>query len=191
MNILIDKLPTKIKVNENIYNINYDYKTIIKILMAFEDNELTHNEQLHILITNLYKEQPLKEDMLEAIRKGIKFIDGGTEDVEEATKKRIYSFKKDGNYIFSGINQTHHIDLSDKVNLHWWVFLSLFMDMSSDCTFGELVYYRKRKNEGKLTKEEKANYNKIKKLVELEESNAKVSNEKSEFLNTWKKLNKK
>lgn len=191
MNILIDKLPTKIKVNENIYNINYDYKTIIKILMAFEDNELTHNEQLHILITNLYKEQPLKEDMLEAIRKGIKFIDGGTEDEEESTKKRVYSFKKDGNYIFSGINQTHHIDLSDKVNLHWWVFLSLFMDMSSDCTFGELVYYRKRKNEGKLTKEEKANYNKIKKLVELDESNAKVSNEKSEFLNTWKKLNKK
>lgn len=191
MNVLTDKLPTKIKVNENIYNINYDYKTIIKILMAFEDNELTYNEQLHILISNLYKEQPLNEDMLEAIKKGIKFIDGGTENVEETTKKRIYSFKKDGNYIFSGINQTHHIDLSDKVNLHWWVFLSLFMDMSSDCTFGELVYYRKRKNEGKLTKEEKANYNKIKKLVELDESNAKVSNEKSEFLNTWKKLNKK
>ena len=191
MNVLTDKLPTKIKVNENIYNINYDYKTIIKILMAFEDNELTYNEQLHILISNLYKEQPLNEDMLEAIKKGIKFIDGGTENVEETTKKRIYSFKKDGNYIFSGINQTHHIDLSEKVNLHWWVFLSLFMDMSSDCTFGELVYYRKRKNEGKLTKEEKTNYNKIKKLIELEESNAEVFKEKSEFLNTWKKLNKK
>lgn len=192
-NILTDKLPTKIKVNDNVYNINYDYKTIINIILAFEDKELTNNEQIYILLKSLYKDEILQKDIVEAVKKGIKFIDGGI-DVnanEEIKVKRTYSFKKDGNYIFSGINQTHHINLSENENMHWWVFLSLFMDMSDDCTFGELVYYRKRKNENKLTKEEKEQYKKIKKLVDLDEKDETSMQARKEFFNRFRELNKK
>ena len=42
------------------------------------------------------------------------------------------------------------------------------MDMSENCMFGELTYYRTRKNEGKLTAEEKKNYQKIKDIVDLD-----------------------
>lgn len=191
MNILTDKLPTKIKVNNTIYDINYDYKTIVNILIAFEDSELTTNEQIYIMLKNLYKEEIPLEDMQEAVEKGIKFIDGGKMEDTNIKEKRIYSFKKDGNYIFSGINQTHHIDLSEKVNLHWWVFLSLFMDMSSDCTFGELVYYRKRKNENKLTKEEKEQYKKIKKLVDLDYVDEESIKARKDFLDKYRENNKK
>ena len=48
MNILTDKLPTKIRVNENVYDINYDYKTALKTLMAFEDDELTQSEKCYL-----------------------------------------------------------------------------------------------------------------------------------------------
>lgn len=193
MNVLTDKLPTKIKVNDNIYNINYDFRTVINIILAFEDKELTNAEQVYIMIKNLYKEELLSEDRMEAMKKALKFIDGGTEpELENDIKpKRIYSFKKDGNYIFSGINQTHHINLSENENMHWWVFLSFFMDMSTDCTFGELVYYRKRKNENKLTKEEKEQYKKIKKLVDLDEKDKVSSQAKKEFLDKFRELNKK
>lgn len=193
MNVLIDKLPTKIKVNDNIYNINYDFRIVINIILAFEDKELTNTEQVYIMIKNLYKEEVRPEDRMEAMKKALKFIDGGTEpELENDIKpKRIYSFKKDGNYIFSGINQTHHINLSENENMHWWVFLSFFMDMSTDCTFGELVYYRKRKNENKLTKEEKEQYKKIKKLVDLDEKDKVSSQAKKEFLDKFRELNKK
>lgn len=193
MNVLIDKLPTKIKVNDNIYNINSDFRTIINIILAFEDKELTNNEQVYIMLKNLYKEEVRQEDTYEAMKKALKFIDGGIEpELENDIKpKRIYSFKKDGNYIFSGINQTHHINLSENENMHWWVFLSFFMDMSTDCTFGELVYYRKRKNENKLTKEEKEQYKKIKKLVDLDEKDKMSSQVKKEFLDKFRELNKK
>ena len=170
MNILTSALPKKIKVKDNIYDINYDYRTIINILQAFEDDELTYQEKIYIMIKNLYKEEIPKDYYEEACLKAVKFIDLGKENNTKANEEieRTYSFEKDANYIFSGINSTHHIDLEKEDNLHWWKFMAMFMDMSTDCMFGELIYYRKRKSEGKLTKEEQKQYEKIKDIVELD-----------------------
>ena len=168
-NILTAPLPKRIKISNEIYDINYDYRTIINILLAFEDEDLTKEEQLYIMVKNLYKKEIPEKDMKEACEKAIKFIDCGVEEKDiKPSSSRIYSFKKDANYIFTGINSTHQIDIEEKSDLHWWKFMSLFMDMSPDCMFGELIYYRKRKQEGKLTKEEKQNYEKIKDIVELD-----------------------
>lgn len=169
MNLLTSELPTKIEINNEIYDINYDFRTIINIILAFEDAELTYEEQLYIMINNLYKQSISEENLVEAVEKGIKFINFGENPKKEREKNpRIYSFTKDGNYIYSGINMTHKVDLNEKTDLHWWKFGSLFMDMSNDCMFGELTYYRTRKNEGKLTAEEKKNYQKIKDIVDLD-----------------------
>lgn len=182
MNILTDKLPTKIRVNKKIYDINYDYKTAIKTLMAFEDDELTQNEKCYILLNNIYKQEIPQNDEIEAITKAIKFLNLGvdSESNSNSEKMRIYSFKKDASYIYSGISQTHKIDLEKEANLHFWKFMSLFMDMTPECMFGDLIYYRKRKQEGKLTKEEKQQYEKIKDLVELEKVKVK-SEERAKF----------
>lgn len=56
--------------------------------------------------------------------------------------------------------------------------MSLFMDMNPDCMFGEITYYRTRKNEGKFTKEEKEQYKKIKDIIDLED--VKVHQESEE-----------
>lgn len=181
MNILTSTLPTKIKVHDNIYDINYDYRTIIRILTAFEDTELLYEEKLYILIKNLYKSEVKIEDYEEACLKGIMFIDGGEEHKKEEGSPRIYSFKKDANYIFTGINSTHHVDIEKDCNLHWWKFLAFFMDMSTKCMFSELVYYRKRKLEGKLTKEEKKQYKVLKDLLELDNTHVQSEARKQFF----------
>lgn len=170
MNILTGPLPTKIKIGDSLYDINYDYRTIIKILIAFEDNNLTEYEKITIMLKNLYKEEIPDNLLEEAITKAIKFIDLGEDytNKPKENKNRIYSFTKDANYIFSGINSTHGIDLEKMSDMHWWKFMSFFMDMNNECTFATLVYYRKRKLEGKLTKEEKEEYRKIKDIVELD-----------------------
>ena len=190
MNILTSTLPAKIKVNNMIYDINYDFRTIINIILAFEDEELTYEEKIYIMINNLYKQSIPEEHLMEAIEKAIKFINFG-EEKKESTKetKRIYSFTKDGNYIYSGINMTHNVDLDEKTDLHWWKFGSLFMDMSENCMFGELTYYRTRKNEGKLTAEEKKSYQKIKDIVDLDYSK-KPSETRKKFFEQFNK-NKK
>lgn len=182
MKILSQNLPTKIKVNDKIYDINYDYKTAILTLQCFEDEELDIYDKAEIVLKNIYKNQSIpKEDIEEAYKKAIKFLDCGNEYKEEKIEPRVYSFVKDENYIFSGINSSHGINLLKEKDLHWWVFMSLFMDMNDKCFFSEIVYYRKRKNEGKLTKEEKRNYLKIKDLVDLD-SHKTISKEKESFL---------
>jgi len=189
MNILTSTLPTKIKIHDKIYDINYDYRTIINILLALEDNDLLYEEKAFIMLKNIYKVDIPDEDIQEAIEKAIKFIDLGKTKEELPKQKRIrtFSYTKDASYIFSGINSTHHIDLEKEPDLHWWKFMALFMDMSPDCMFGELTYYRRRKAEGKLTKEEKEQYQKIKDLVELDEADVKTHSEaRSKFMEKYR-----
>lgn len=185
MNLLVDNLPTKIKINNKIYEINYDYKTAINILQACEDKSLTHEDKVFVIVNNLYKDEIDVEDYYEAVEKAVRFLDCNTKEQNKSTTdKRVYSFTKDGNYIFTGINQTHHIDLEQTPNLHWWKFVALFLDMGTDCFFSELIYYRKRKLEGKLTKEEKKKYKELKEILDLsEETEIEQDNQaKNDFL---------
>lgn len=189
MSILTAPLPTKIKVNNKIYDINYDYRTIINVLLAFEDEDLTYDEKIYIMLKNIYKNELPKEDIEEACQKAIRFIDCNREYKTNRNKQRMYSFKKDAGYIFTGINLTHHVDIEEKSNLHWWKFIDFFMDMSPDCMFGEITYYRMRKSEGNLSKEEKKQYEKIKDLVDLDAVHVQSEARKQffeEFHNTKK-----
>ena len=62
------------------------------------------------------------------------------------------------------------------------------MDMKSECMFGEITYYRTRLNEGKLTKEEKAQYKKIKSLIDLDDNTIhKKSEARKEFFMEFNK----
>lgn len=169
MNVLTDKFPTKIKVNNKILNINSDFRNCIKIIEAFEDEDLLDEEKYLILIKRLYIDEVEEEDLQEAIIKGIKFLDLGEENKNnEENVKRLYSFTKDDNYIYTGIRQSHNIDLNSIDYLHWWNFVYLFLDIGQECMFNQLVYYRKRKNEGKLTKEERKVYISMRKILDLD-----------------------
>ena len=183
MNLLLNNPPTKIKIKEKVYDIRSDFRTALRVISAFEDKNLTDSEKVYITLKNIYIEEISKEDIEEAYIKAVKFLDCGKDDRKESNDKptiRLYSFSKDGNYIYSGINSTHNIDL-DKCDIHWWKFVALFMDMNSECAFGEIMYYRQRASEGKLTKEEKKIYKKMKNVLDLN-VNKTESQEKIDFL---------
>ena len=169
MNLLTKSLPTKVEIDNVIYDVNYDYRSIIRILCAFENNDLTNGEKIYIMLEIFYKGN-IPPNVEKACELACKFIDLGEGKInKDNPQKRIYSFEKDGNYIFTGINSTHHIDLSVEEKLHWWKFMALFMDMDTECFFSDLIYYRKRKAEGKLTKDEKKRYKELKELIELDD----------------------
>lgn len=96
----------------------------------------------------------IPENVQIAYEKGIKFLDGGNDGKEkEEVQVRLYSFEKDANFIYSAFKQTHSIDL-ENVELHWWKFLALFMDLGSDTVFCNLTGLRKRVSSGKATDDE-------------------------------------
>ncbi len=151
MNILIDELPEAIEIGGQAYAIHSDFRTALRILMAFEDNDLANLEKHLVLIQNLYQERPAESN--QAFEAGIKFLNLG-EESEDDDSPRVYSFSKDANLIFAAFRQTHGIDLAT-TELHWWMFLALFMDLGADTAFCNLVSLRKRVKTGKATKEER------------------------------------
>lgn len=158
MNILTDQLPDAIRVNERIYEVNSDFRDCLRIILAFEDNELVPIEKQMVLVDNLYKEPVAAEDYGEAIRKGVRFLDGGgqaDDDEDGESGPRVYSFGKDANLIFAAFQQTHGIDLQNTEYMHWWHFLTLFMDLGENTVFCSLVGLRKRVKTGKATKAER------------------------------------
>lgn len=191
MNILIDELPTKIEVNNHIYSINANFKNCLRIMEAFEDNELTNTEKIYIMLDLLYETMPEDSDLEMATKQGIKFLDCGEElndekrrfeeeyEIEEKSE-RLYSFKKDAKYIYSAIQQTHSIDLEQISFLHWWKFIYLFLDLNKDCFFSQMLYLRKQKQKGKLSKEERITYYQMREILDLEYI-PEDEREKSEF----------
>ena len=191
MNILIDELPTKIEVNNKIYAINANFRNCLKIMEAFEDDELTDMEKYYVMLDLLYEEMPSQEDIEVAIEKAIKFLDGWNSKAVEKAKEdnelledtkdlRLYSFSKDAKYIYSAMQQTHKIDLEKVDFMHWWKFLCLFLDLNRECYFSQMIYLRRQKQKGKLTDEERRTYYEMREILDLNYV-PETEREKSEF----------
>ena len=179
MNPLINSFPTKIKIDDNIYDINPNFKNCLMIIKAYEDEDLTIQEKHLIMIKRLYKQMPLNIE--KAIIKGIKFLNCGEETPQEPKiLKRFYSFEKDSKYIYSAMNQTHHKDLEYE-DMHWWKFCLLFLDIGKDTTFSNILALRQKRSKGKSTKEEKKLFTESREILDLNYTK-EDSDEVSEFM---------
>ncbi len=179
MNILTDELPRSIEVDGKEYAINSNFRDCLRIILAFEDPELTDVEKQIVLLQNLYVTIP--KNTAVAISQGIKFLDGGRDEQEgeqNESSPRVYSFSKDADFIFAAFNQTHKIDLSDTEYLHWWKFIALFMDLGSDTVFCNLTSLRKRVKTGKASKEERSAAKEMGDIFEIPETDDRTLEEK-------------
>jgi hypothetical protein len=175
LNILIGDLPTAVLIGDTEYPIETDFRACLRVIMAYEDNELTPQEKQIILLSNLYPRIP--SDVEAAIKKAQLFLNGGESSEDAKEGPRVCSFLKDANFIFAAFKQTHGIDL-DTVELHWWKFIALFMDLGQDTTFCQLTALRSRLATGKATKEERAIAHKLGDLINLPEIDTRTLAEK-------------
>lgn len=168
MNFLINKYPTTVEIDNIEYPINCDFRTCLKIMICFEDKELNNYEKIEVAMRLFYPKIP--DNLSEANNKMFDFLNLGKESTEESSgsSERLYSFKKDSFYIMSGIQKTHRINLEIE-DMHWWKFVSLFMEMSEDTFISQLIYLRKQYNKGKLTESEKEMYYSLGDIVEIEQ----------------------
>lgn len=196
MNILIDRLPKAIKIQDKVYSINTDFRDCLLIILAFEDNELTWLEKQAIMLENLYCDFPSEEYLEEAITKAVKFLDGGNSSSSENDEPslRLYSFSKDANLVFAAFQQTHRINLQNIEYMHWWQFLALFMDLGSDSLFCNLIGLRSRVKKGKASKEEIAASEEMGDIFDIPEIDTRTLQEKEqerEFLELVKQADQR
>ena len=81
MNILTDDLPESVDISGVMYQINTDFRTCLKTIMAFEDPELTPQEKSSLLLSNLYPEIP--SDIKQAMAQANLFLNGGKVNDDE------------------------------------------------------------------------------------------------------------
>lgn len=184
MNVLTDAFPTSVEIDGKEYALNTDFRNGVDIMLAYEDPNLTAADKIMVMLTLLYKEIP--PDLHKACELAVLFLDCGEERAsgEDAEPRpRLYSFGHDAKYIYSAIRQTHGIDLESVKYLHWWKFCYLFLDLREDCFFQQILSLRRRKQEGKLTKEERAVYYKMEAILALpEEKDAETRDAEAEFM---------
>lgn len=125
-NILIDDLPT----DYNGYLINYTFKSGILISECLNDNSFKdEREKVYTSLRILFgRGIPPIDTALDGLKW---FLSGGmtTKNKDDHKKsKKIFSFAKDKNMIFSAFMMKYNINLN-KSNMHFFEFLSLFNDL--------------------------------------------------------------
>lgn len=157
MQTLYGELPRAVRIDGAEYALRTDFRVALRILCAFEDENLTPFEQQGILLELLYETLP--PDAGEAVRLGILFLNCGQEDSgdhEDAQTQtgRIFSFSHDAPLIYAAMQRSHGVDISD-APMHWYRFAALFSDISEDTFFARIVALRRAWQQGTLTPEER------------------------------------
>jgi hypothetical protein len=180
VNLLIDVLPESVVIGGKDVAINTDFRDCLRVILAYEDDELTSQEKQIITLSNLYPSVPL--DLHEAMTQAKWFLDCGKDDeqTDDRHHPRVYSFSKDAEMIYAAFRQVHGIKLDTEYQLHWWKFVALFMAVmaNQDTAFGSLVTLRLRVKTGKATKEEQRAAREMGELFDVPEPDTRTLEQK-------------
>lgn len=187
MNILIDLLPSSVKINSTEYEINSDFRTSVLFSLLMEDDSLSEEDKV-LQALNLY--YPVIPDNLEEAIEQIKwFYSCGKLDKPIGNKKaktsnkKIFDFEVDANYIYSAFMSQYNIDLQDIEQLHWWKFKALLEGLKEDNKLSKIIEYRTMDLSKIKDKEQRKFYKDMQKQYSLKKENA----EELKLLEEWNK----
>ena len=180
MNMLIDILPLKIKIEGMAYDINSDFRTSMIFELMMGDKELDDKQKIEQALLLYYPKIP--NNINEAIEQMLWFYRCGKDMVTsggngKGKSNQIYSFDFDDGYIYSAFLDQYYIDLQD-ADLHWWKFKALFKSLKEDNEIVKIMGYRSMDLNKIKDKEEKAYYKKMKDLYKIKNISSKDEIEK-------------
>lgn len=151
------KLPTDVEINGKKIKIDADYRNILAIFKIFNDPDLLDEEKIVCALGYFYETPDFYADYEKATMEMMSFIQGG-EGVEgsgtNSNSPQLFDWEQDFNIIIAPVNRILGFDARGVDFLHWWTFLSAFMEIG-ECTFNTYVGIRDKLSRGiKLEKYE-------------------------------------
>lgn len=136
-------LPTVIEIDGVEYPIRNrgDWRMVLDILAAFADPELNNEEKISAALFIFYETEP--PDVEKAYVEMTRFIDGGTLADQSKPAPRLMDWEQDFPLIVAPINRVLGGEIRAMEYLHWWSFLSAYMEIN-DCTFTTVVSIRQK-----------------------------------------------
>lgn len=122
------------------YPIDADFHTVLSLIAALNDPELSGSEKLMIVRKRLFPaEQPPPENVMEAFiwLEGC----GMPREQREPGAARDFDFEQDAREIYASFRQVYGIDLMQP--LHWWAFSALLEGVTATpCALREKISLR-------------------------------------------------
>ena len=185
-------LPKSVEINGETYRIRYDFRVIIEILIMLNDADLSNEDKAEALLMMFYVDPEEITDVREAVNQAYQFIDGYS-NRKPQKGPRLTDWEQDLDYILAPINRVlgfecRAIEYDSENNtggLHWWTFLSAYMEIGGDCLYSQIVSIRDKQARGKkLEKYEREWLNRNSDIVKIK---TKYSDSDSELIDAWTK----
>ncbi len=178
---MIYDLPKSVTIQGVEYPVRTDYREILDICMALHDPDLTEDERvLNALDVFYYGLDNLSPEILEdAVKECYKFINCGAEDDDRSRPQpKLVDWEQDFSYIVAPVNRVCGREIRAVEYMHWWTFVSYYMEIGGDCTFAQIVGIRSKLAKGKsLDKQERQWYRQNRGLVDFKRKYTEADNE--------------
>ena len=147
---MLGQLPQALTVGGKEYEIRSDFRSVLRIIAAFADDELTSQDKIYVTLRQTYKDfgKIPQKDYVEAYEKAMWFVNCGEEPQEKTTPK-VIDWKKDEQMIFPAINKVAGQEVRLVQYMHWWTFLGFFRSIDREDTYGYVLMLRQKRAQGK------------------------------------------
>lgn len=178
-------LPIAVEINGQQHPIRNkcDYRVVLDVICALNDNELTEEEKVKCALFIFYEDISQIDDFETAIKEMFRIINGGEEEEQtQDNKPKLMDWQHDFPQLAPPISRVLGYDVRtpDKYT-HWMSFLGGYQEIG-ECTFSTIVSIRSKRAKGqKLDKWEIDYIREHRKMVELPQ---KLTAEEEELLNS-------
>ena len=178
-------LPLSVEINGNEYIIRNkcDYRVVLDVIAALNDEELEMQHRVECALFIFYENEISQDDVELAIIEMMKVINLGEEvKEEEEHKPQVMDWEHDFNHIAPPVSRILGYSVRDKNHYtHWYDFVGAYMEIG-ECAFSTIISIRNKKLKGKkLEKWEQDFYRENRKIIDLP---LKLTKEEQEFLDS-------
>lgn len=168
---MLGQLPRALEINGAEYEINTDYRNILQIFAAFNDEDLTPQEKVYICMRRLFADLSKlpREDFEEGYTEALRFIECNDYGKKDKPSPKVVNWEKDEQLIFPAINKVAGTEVRAVPYMHWWTFLGYFQAIDREDIWGFILTIRQKKAQHKpLAKHEKEFYNANRALCDVD-----------------------
>ncbi len=166
---MLGTLPQSLDICGRQYAIRSDYRNILQIFSAFNDDDLSDQEKALIFLKRMYVDFDLipRNDYQAAYAAATEFIECRM-PASEKKQPKIIDWDKDEQLIFAAVNKIAGQEIRAVEYMHWWTFLGLFQSIDREDIWGFILTIRQKKARNKkLEKHETEFFNANRALCEL------------------------
>lgn len=179
-------LPRSLEVNGREEPIRWEYTAILDIIAAMNDPDLDDDEKTYVSLFILYENFDVFSytEYEEAFKKLGWFMNMGNEEDDRKSNVKVVDFEQDYNLLVPAINRVAGCEIRDRDDIHWWSFMSWFMEIG-ECTYSSVISIRSKIKKGKnLENWEREFYLENKSLVDIRVKLSEEEKKRQEWLSS-------